>query len=234
VHVVVATGRMFRSVRPFALEAGLEGPLICYQGALVAEAGSGKVLSHHPIELEAARFAIGVIEAEGFGVNLYVDDELVVAEETPEARYYADYQGVPVPINAVGNLLAWLDTPPTKLVVVSEPDELDGLERTLRERLEPGLHVVRSLPVFLEVAAAGVTKGTGLEIVSRILGFTPARTVAFGDERNDFELLEWAGYTVVPEGSRPEVLPLADLVCPPVEEEGVAQVIEAYLGDWRA
>jgi Cof subfamily protein (haloacid dehalogenase superfamily) len=232
--VIIATGRMFRSVRPFALEAGIDAPVICYQGALVADVRSGEVLDHAPIPLDEARRAIRAIEDEGFGVNCYVDDELVVAEITPEAQYYADYQGVPVPIHAVGDLLEWLDRPPTKLVIVSEPERLDALESTLRERLEPELHVVRSLPFFLEVAAAGVSKGTGLDVVARLLDFTPERTIAFGDEQNDFELLEWAGYAVVTANAHPAVLPYADLVCPPVEQEGVAQVIEAFLGDFRA
>ena len=229
VHVVVATGRMFRSVRPFALEAGADGPVVCYQGALVADARTGEVLSHLPIPLEPARGAIASIEGAGFQVNCYVNDELYVDEVTDEARFYAEYQGVPVPINPVGDLLAWLDEPPTKLVMVSDPARLDALEQELRAGLAEGLHVVRSLPFFLEVAAAGVTKATGLDVCARLLGFAPGRAVAFGDEQNDFELLDWGGYAVAMANAHPRVRERADFVCAPVEEEGVAQVVEAFL-----
>src|SRR5205807_941705 len=41
VHVVLVTGRMFQSVRRYALEAGLDDPVVCYQGAVVAEPQSG-------------------------------------------------------------------------------------------------------------------------------------------------------------------------------------------------
>jgi Cof subfamily protein (haloacid dehalogenase superfamily) len=231
---VIATGRMFRSVRPFALEAGADGPVVCYQGALVSDARTGEIYSHLPIPLELARQSIRAIEEAGFGVNCYVDDELYVAEVTPEARFYADYQGVPVPIHAVGDLLEWLDRPPTKLVIVDEPARLDPLEASLRAGLAAGLHVVRSLPFFLEVAAAGVTKATGLDVCADLLGFSPERSIAFGDEQNDLELMTWAGYAVAVSNAHPHVLELADFVCPSVDEEGVAQVIEAYLGDWRA
>src|SRR5262249_49934408 len=37
IHVILVTGRMFQSVRPYALEAELDDPVICYQGAVVAE-----------------------------------------------------------------------------------------------------------------------------------------------------------------------------------------------------
>jgi len=90
VHVILVTGRMFRSVRRYALEAGLDDPVVCYQGAVVAEPVSGKWLRHVPIPLELAREAIRALHDEGFGLNCYVDDELYVAEITPEARRYAD------------------------------------------------------------------------------------------------------------------------------------------------
>ena len=53
--------------------------------------------------------------------------------------------------------------------------------------------------------------------------------MAFGDGENDVELLEWAGYGVAVANAHGASAPLADLVCPPADEEGVAQVIEAVL-----
>ena len=61
------------------------------------------------------------------------------------------------------------------------------------------------------------------------MGFTPAVTVAFGDGENDVELVEWADYGVAVENAHERVKAVADWVCPSAEEEGVAQVLEAYL-----
>ena len=36
-RMLVATGRMFRSVRPYVEQLGLDDPVICYQGAVVAD-----------------------------------------------------------------------------------------------------------------------------------------------------------------------------------------------------
>jgi hydroxymethylpyrimidine pyrophosphatase-like HAD family hydrolase len=74
-----------------------------------------------------------------------------------------------------------------------------------------------------------VTKASGLEFLAGHLGFTSARTVAFGDGENDVELLDWAGFGVAVANAHPKVLGTADWVCPSAEEEGVAQVIEALL-----
>jgi len=231
VRVLIATGRMFRSVRPYALEAGIGDPVVCYQGAVVAEPVSGRFLRHVPIPFELAREAVEAIEAEGFPLNVYVDDELYVARETPESDSYARFQNLPV--HAVGPLAPWLAATPTKLVAVGDPVALDGLEARLVDRFDGRLYISKSLPYFLELASPEVTKAAGLAFLAERLGFTASDTVAFGDGENDVELLDWAGYGVAVANAHERVLAVADLVCPSVEEEGVAQVIEAFL-DSRA
>jgi Cof subfamily protein (haloacid dehalogenase superfamily) len=224
---VIVTGRMFRSVRPYALEAGLDDPLVCYQGAVVAEPVSGRWLRDVPIPLELAREVIAAVNEEGFGLNCYVDDQLYVAEITPEARRYADFQHLE--LHAVGNLLDWLDKPPTKLVVIEDPDVLDGLKERMSRRFGNRLYISKSLPYFLEFASPDVTKAAGLDFLAQHLGFSRERTVAFGDGENDIELVDWAGYGVAVANADERVKEVADFVCPSVDEEGVAQVLEAFL-----
>jgi Cof subfamily protein (haloacid dehalogenase superfamily) len=218
---------MFQAVRPYALEAGLDDPVVCYQGAVVAEPRTGKWLRHEPIPLELAREAIAALGEEGFPLNCYVGDELYVAEITPGARQYADFQHLE--LHPVGDLLAWLDEPPTKLVVIDDAEVLDGLKQRMIARFDGRLYISKSLPYFLEFASPDVTKAAGLDFLSEHLGFARERTVAFGDGENDIELVEWAGYGIAVANAHDRVKDVADLVCPPVTEEGVAQVLEAFL-----
>jgi hypothetical protein len=78
-----------------------------------------------------------------------------------------------------------------------------------------------------------VTKAAGLEFVAERLGFARERTVAFGDGENDVEFVEWAGFGVAVANAHERVLAVADFVCPSVDDEGVAQVIEALLDSKR-
>jgi Cof subfamily protein (haloacid dehalogenase superfamily) len=229
--VIIATGRMFRSVRPYLAEAGIDDPVVCYQGAVVAEPDTGRFLRHEPIPAELAKETIAAVEAEGFPVNCYVEDELFVARHTAESEAYASFQNLTV--NEVGDLVAWLDRPATKLVAVGEPKLLDVLEERMKARFAGRLYISKSLPYFLEFASPEVTKASGLAFLAEHLGFARERTIAFGDGENDVELLEWAGYAVAVANAHDRVLAVADHVCPPVDEEGVAQVIEAFL-DSRA
>jgi len=225
--VIVVTGRMFRSVRPYVQQAGLDEPVICYQGAVVAEPASGLFLLHRPIELALAKETIAAVEEAGFGLNCYVDDELYVAEVTEWARAYADFQNLAV--EAVGDLRSWLSESPTKLVAVGDPDELDVLQEELRTRFNGRLFISKSLPYFLEFASPEVSKGSGLAFLAERLGFSAEETVATGDGENDRELLDWAGYAVCVEESHPSLYERANLVIPGPEADGVAQMIESYL-----
>ncbi len=224
IRVFVVTGRMFQSVRPYL--TGPE-PVVCYQGAVVADPATAEFLRHVPIPLEPAREAISFIQAEGHGLNCYVDDELYVARVTPEAQQYAAFQHIDV--HEVGPLLAWLERPPTKLVVVGEESALDALGERARQHFGARLFIAKSLPIFLEFAHPEVSKGAGLQFVADRFGLDPATTVAFGDGENDLELLDWAGYAVAVENAHDSVKARANFVCPSADDEGVAQVLEAFL-----
>ena len=221
---------MFRSVLPYAEESGIVTPLVCYQGAAVVDPVSREWLLHEPIPLELAREAIAAVETEGFSLNCYVDDELY-AEVTEHARAYADFQSIP--LHAVGNLLDWIERPPTKLVVVDDPERLDALRPILQARFGDRMFIAKSLPYFLELASHAVSKGSGLAFVADHLGFTSDQTVAFGDGENDLELIEWAGYGIAVENAHDALKAQASWVCPSAKDEGVAQVLEALL-DLRA
>jgi Cof subfamily protein (haloacid dehalogenase superfamily) len=221
---------MVQSLARALAPAGLGDPFICYQGAVVVD-GDGSWIRHEPIPLGLARRAIAFAQTEGYGPNVYVDDELYVAEVTRHARDYAEFQHLQ--IHPVGDLLAWLDQPPTKLVLVGDPEALDQVELRAKSAFRDTLYISKSLPYFLEFAAAGVTKGAGLDFLARRMGFTAAETIAFGDGENDVELVEWAGYGIAVENAHERVKAVADWICPSAREEGVAEVLEALLHSKR-
>jgi Cof subfamily protein (haloacid dehalogenase superfamily) len=228
--VIVVTGRMVKSVRQALAPAGVEAPVIAYQGAVVADE-EGRWLRHEPLPLELAREIVGALAEAGYSPNVYVDDELYVAADTEEARAYASLNRID--FHVVGPLLDWLAEPPTKLVCVGEPAKLDALEPRMKQRFGQRAFVAKSLPHFLEFAQAGVTKGAGMDFLAEHLGFTKTETVAFGDGENDIELVEWPAYAVAVANAHERVKRVARWVCPPAAEEGVAQVLEALL-DSRA
>jgi Cof subfamily protein (haloacid dehalogenase superfamily) len=227
IEAIVATGRMFASARPYALQLGVTAPVICYQGALIADPATGEWLLHRPMGVPLAHEVIKAVSAAGFHMNVYVDDKLFVEELNGEAVTYARHARLEA--HAVGNLLEWLDRPTTKIVVVGEPAELDRLQDELRARFDGRAFIAKSLPIFLELALPGVSKGAALEFVCERLGIAPADVVAFGDGANDVELLETAGLGVAVAGADAALDPVAGWRVPSVDDGGVAGFLDALV-----
>jgi Cof subfamily protein (haloacid dehalogenase superfamily) len=224
---IVATGRMLRSSRPFALQLGVTAPLICYQGALIADPQSGQWLRHEPMPVPLAREVIEACRKRDQHCNVYVDDELYVDELNVYALEYARHAKLEA--HAVGDLERWLTEPTTKIVVVGEPELLDTLQIELRAQFGDRLFIAKSLPFFLEVAQPGVSKGSALEWVCDRIAIEPAHVVAFGDGANDIELLRDAGFGVAIEGADQILLDEADATVPGPEHDGVARFLEALV-----
>jgi Cof subfamily protein (haloacid dehalogenase superfamily) len=227
IPVLVATGRMFRSVARYLEQPGFRDPVVCYQGAAVVDPATGEFLLHEPLELDIAREAITALLASGVSPNVYVDDRLYVAEETEYSRAYSGFQHLPV--TEVGDLLAWLEEPPTKLVAVAEPERLAQIRPGLERAFAGRVFVTTSLPHMLELGHLGASKGSGIAFVARLLGLDLAHVVALGDGENDVELLEWAGRAVAVANAHPRAIAAADEIAPSVDDEGVAVTIEALL-----
>jgi hydroxymethylpyrimidine pyrophosphatase-like HAD family hydrolase len=72
-----------------------------------------------------------------------------------------------------------------------------------------------------------------MDFLAGHLGFTKHDTIAFGDGENDIELVEWPDFGIAVENAHERVKAIARWVCPPAEDEGVAQVLEALLDSKR-
>jgi Cof subfamily protein (haloacid dehalogenase superfamily) len=217
VPTVVCTGRMLQSVQRVAARLGVtEGPVVCYQGALVADIGTGEWWRHTPMDGDAAAEVVRHVRSLGRQLNAYIDDRLYVEQLTPWARRYADH--VEVGIESVSDLEAEVRRrPPTKLVLVTSVDDVDAILAGLQERWAGRLYVVRSQPEYIEFTDASVSKSGALAWLCERLGLPREGVVTFGDGMNDVDMLRWAGLGVaVAEAAQP-VRDAADVVVPRAE-----------------
>ena len=182
---------------------------------------------HRPIEAPLAREILRAMpEEHARRSNLYVDDELYVWEENAATLRYSQVAGVPM--HVVGDL-AELDR---------AADDQDRHRRarprrwtrcaTSCSRSSAAARSSRSrCRYFLEFAAPGVSKASGLALVADLLGFTAEQAVAVGDAENDREMLEWARWGSRSRTPTSACIGEADAVIPSVHEDGVAQLLEA-------
>ena len=220
---LLVTGRMFYSAAQYARELDLGGPVAAYQGALIGEVGTGRVLHHDPVPLSLTREVLRYLEPHGCSVNLYIDDRLYVSRRTHEIERYERLSGMEARV--VGDLLAYVHSPSTKIGVSGDPGVLDELLEGLRAGFAGRLIAVKTWPFFLEIASPTATKARALEILGGRLGFTASEVLAFGDSYNDADMLAWAGTGVAMQGAPPEVAAAADVTCGSVEDDGFARYL---------
>ncbi len=225
VPVVVATGRMFVSACRFADLLDTADPVICFQGALVGSRTTGDILHHERLEAATAREIVAEVVAAGEHINVFTHDAFFVAEENEQARKYAS--SARVPINAVGDLVEWLQDPVTKIVISGEPERMDALRDHLQPLFGDRAFIAKSLPFYLECAAPGVHKGVGCQVVADLMGLDRERCVAIGDGENDLELIDWAGFGIAVDEGHPELLERAQWVAPSINDDGVPRVLAA-------
>ena len=82
---------------------------------------------------------------------------------------------------------------------------------------------------LIEISALNVSKGTSLEIMAQRLGLTAEDCVSFGDNPNDFSMLEWTARSYAMSDGHPDAPLFAKAVAEACEADGVAKIIEELL-----
>jgi HAD superfamily hydrolase (TIGR01484 family) len=79
----------------------------------------------------------------------------------------------------------------------------------------------------IEVAPAGVSKTTGLDFLRHVYDIQKDDIYAFGDEMNDFEMIDYATHGVVMKNGNPELKAIAkDMTDFTNDEDGLARYLE--------
>ena len=222
--VTVATGRMFRSVVAATEGLGLKDPVVSYQGAHIADPTTGRELWHRPLTPQMAAAALEAVEPWGLDVMAYHRHRVYVARMTPWMEEYAQRNRVQV--HVMEDLREMAARGPTRLVVVGGEEEVRRLETHLKAAFDSQLYVTRSLPHFCEMLHPESGKDRALAWLCDRLGIRQEEAIAFGNGYNDVPMLAWAGLGVAVQGAVPEAVQVADKVAPPIEQDGVAWVLE--------
>ena len=102
------------------------------------------------------------------------------------------------------------------------------------EQLEPAIRELEGEFYFLVQDLAGANclngelinrqfdKGSGIRRVCEALGYALEDTIGFGDSMNDLEMIQTVGMSVCMANGSPNLKKQSDLVCPAVEEDGLA------------
>lgn len=227
-RVVIATGRSLGAALPVAQALGItEGHIVCANGGVTArldpslEAGYEVTVRRTFDPGPALRAVRDVLPTAKYAVET-TEGSFLSTERFQDASFGAPAQGVPFEELLVAQAV--------RLVVFSTDSTAEEFGRAVESI---GLHGVTysvGWTAWLDIAARGVTKASGLEVLRAHLGVEREATVAVGDGRNDIEMLGWAHRGVAMGQAPDEVKIAADEITGGVDEDGLAPVLRSLLG----
>ncbi len=227
VVVVLASGRIFPSMRPFAEAMGIVGPFVCANGGHVIDA-TGNELEFHSLDLKARRTIIDFALTKGLHLNAYTRDELLFLQETPWSQVYRSRVRAVIP--RVAKIEELLSASISKMMLVGEPKEMPSLRKEIEPTLDPMCaRITESEPEYLEFLSPIAHKGSGLAAIAQSMGIRREETAAIGDYLNDVEMLEWAGISGAVENAAQATREVADVLVESNENGGVARFIDLYV-----
>ncbi|WP_167929952.1 Cof-type HAD-IIB family hydrolase [Olsenella sp. SW781] len=192
IPLVLVSARMPEALDQIRRELGNVGPVVCYGGAYVLDAAGAELLSR-PIALGCALevrdyvvCALPDVCCMAYGYHTWVTSDRSDPRVAREERI--------VGVESVEGTLEehFSERGLHKFLLVGEPASVERAERELGAAF-PNLAVVRSSPILCEVMDGRVSKAEGVEAVCQHLGVSAADAAAFGDGRNDIDMLRAVG-----------------------------------------
>ncbi len=229
-HVVIATGRPLVGIRKYLEELDMNGDgdyVIAFNGALVQEAKSGRVIAKITLTWQDYQDLYPVSQSLGVHIQALSETHVMTPVANPYTEVEATINDIETEVIPVAKVNP--DTTIIKVMFVDEPEKLDEAVRLLPEWVKEKYTIVRSSDIFLEFLDKRVNKGTGVEALSKEIGVNQEKVICIGDAGNDIAMISFAGLGVAMANAFDEVKAVADVITKSNEEDGVAHVIETYM-----
>ncbi|WP_088076004.1 MULTISPECIES: Cof-type HAD-IIB family hydrolase [Bacillaceae] len=228
--VVISTGRPYRASKSYYEELMLDSPIVNFNGAFVHHPISRTSFKakHTPLDNKLAKIIIETCEA------FHVTNIMVEIMDEYYLRYrnkgFSDAFTLGQSPVDYGNLYTLLTEDPTSILI--HPDEKNHASlKSLLKSAHAEVIEQRSWGApwhVIEIVKSGVNKAVGLKKIADYYNIPQERVIAFGDEDNDLEMLEYARYGVAMKNAIDDLKSVANEQTLTNEEDGVAHYLEEH------
>lgn len=229
-EVVIATGRPYRASSMYYEELGLSTPIVNFNGAFVHFPGNDDWgVYHEPLDLSTVKEIIEV--SEKYQIHN------ILAEVIDDVYFHfhdeklLDIFGFGDPKMETGDLRQVLKKDPTCILIHASESEVAKIRKYLTEvHAEVIDHRRWAAPWHvIEIVRTGMSKAVGLKRISDYYNIPRNNIIAFGDEDNDYEMIEFAGMGVAMGNSIDGLKGKAKETTLSNQEDGIAVFLEKYL-----
>lgn len=229
-HVMIATGRPFRASLPYYQQLGLKTPIVNFNGALVHNpTDTSWEPMHSPISMSVVHDVVESTQKIQYeNLIAEVKDDVYFHKHNDELRNIF-YMGNPTV--KIGNLKMNLHEDPTSLLIHATHEHIPVIRQHLQD-VHAELVEHRNWGAYfpiVEIVRQGINKAVGISKVAHEIGIPTERIIAFGDEDNDLEMIDYAGIGVAMGNGIDELKSIANEITLSHEEDGIGTFLAERL-----
>ena len=235
VQVMIATGRHHVAAYPYWHHLGLELPIICCNGAYLYDYRARRPLASDPLTRQEARDLLKLARKHDIYTMVYDKDFVAYESANAHLQSILDWSSTLAAdlrprIERVDSFERLVEEAELIWKFISSSDDQLAMETFVADIEQTlGLSCEWSGHDRLDITRAGNSKGNRLVEWIAEQGIAREQVIAFGDEKNDMQMLRVAGRGVAMGNSQPAVQACADWVTGSNDSSGIADALKRFV-----
>lgn len=233
----ICTGRPMQGVERYQKQLGINGPVITYNGAMILDSATGKVLYRQELEPSDARLILDAGIKYDTTMCIWSDNKLYGNKLNDRIFEYS--QATRVASLLMPDTDQLLAQGITKILWYDDVERISEMEKELRQAA-PSQNKIQntfqnvtfctSKPFYLEFFNSKVSKAAAIDRIGELYGFSPEQTIAIGDGFNDLSMIRHAALGVAMANAPDGVKKYADYITRHTNNEnGISEVLDKYI-----
>lgn len=227
----LASQRVHSSLVPIADTLNIDIPLISLNGTLVQDRKGKTTLNRSVIDKKYVEKALKLAERYYVKIALCYNDQIVYTEDNSVIKDFMTRLGTTYTlVNSYDN---YLDN--VLEIIMSGNDR--KIIKHIQKKMTPPFGLFLKVKYYrsqsfqgvynIEIIRKGVSKKTGLQLLTRHLGVNKKQLMVFGDWYNDRDLFQFGGTNIALENAVDELKNMADYVTDKSnDEDGVGEFLK--------
>lgn len=229
----LASQRVHSSIVPIAKALDIEIPFISLNGTLVQDASGSLTLNKSVIDKKYVQKAISLAERYYVKIALCYNDRIVYTEDNSVIRDFMTRLGTTYTLvnsyeNYIDNVLE---------IIMSGNDR--KIIKHIQSKMRPPFGLFLKVKYYrsqtlqgvynIEIIRKGVSKKTGLNLLTKYLNIRKDELMVFGDWYNDRDLFQFGGLNIALENAVDELKDMADYVTDKSNnDDGVGHFLQMF------
>lgn len=212
------------AITPYTEQLGAQHGMICYSGALILDKNLTALYSVILAPQDLQKLNTLLADFTHLSISYYAGLDWFCNDVNNDwIKQESEITGLSAKL-LQGNL-----TDVHKILIMGSAEEIQRVEPVLKQAL-PHLSIHRSKDEYLEIMNPAATKAKAIQFMAQHLGINAKQVIAFGDNFNDLDMLQYAGLSIAMGNAPDAIKQVAKEVTATNNEDGIALVLNRVFG----